>query len=920
LNLSIPQSGCLTDEDYAAFNRDGRLLLTLSGNHRLDKGAVRVWNAATGEPVTTALIQNLPVNHAAFSPDGEHIVTGAGNRYLGRFGQDEGTLTTWSLPAGQPIVHFSTPFPVCYVRYSHDGELLLSAHGARDADRGYARIWDAQTGKPMTPEMYHDGAVQSACFSPDQRHVATASNDNTARIWDASSGEPITPPLEHQARVTSVVFSPDGTLLATSSDDNTARVWDVVTGEPVTPVLCHHGAVNQVAFSPNGHYIVTASADGAARIWHLPSDHRLLADVDSLQLVLSGRQLDGSGKLSEFETTSLPAAWESLQARQGDTFRVNKRQQTLWRDETLSGLLVRGSELAANEDWDGAERALSYAIRSAPNLPKCHTARGHLFSKMKEWEKAIADYSRAIELEPDEAVYRDNRAIAYCQAGEWANAADDFSESIRIAPNREIVHYWHTLACLGAADQKAYRDACARMMHQFAGNETASAGHWLAWSCVLAPDAVSSLPEAVKAAGRAVSEELDSSRHLNTLGAILYRAGSYEESVEWMNEIVEHDSEEHYSPAYTWFFLAMAHHQLGHEEEGRTWLKKAIDRAEEETQDNANIAWNRRLTLDLLRTEAESLLASPDVDTEPSDEKGPLPSTDMTLSLSARYHWVLHYRRAMRFATEGNWTEAEKAFWQATKLRPDKADLLIRRAADLLIGAAKVNVRLEQWDQALEEFDKVIKLRPDVAAHATIYAQMLVLANRTKEYQEACATMLHQFGQSEDPDVLCTAAQTCLLSPNGAGDPTVPLELAKRAVAMQRESGWMHYVLGMAHFRVGQYEEAANQFHDSLGLYSGWSVLHLNWLGLAMVHHELGETDKARQWYEMAVDRMTTDPAACRRRFEDWLEGQIRRREAEQLLGIRQAGQEAPQPAAREPKPTEPEVETADPEEPDNAP
>ncbi len=246
---------------------------------------------------------------------------------------------------------------------------------------------------------------------------------------------------------------------------------------------------------------------------------------------------------------------------------------------------------------------------------------------------------------------------------------------------------------------------------------------------------------------------------------------------------------------------------------------------------------------------------------------------------------------------------------EAIKLNPGNADLLIRRA--------RAYVELKQWDKAIEDFEQVVKLTPHVPVESSIHTQMLLLANRTEEYQEACVTMLQQFGRSEDPAAVFEAARACLLSPNGAGDPAVPLALAKRAVAMRPEWPWTHYVLGMAHLRMGQYEEATEHFHDSLKLAPDWHP-HLNWLGLAMVYHESGETDKARQWYDMAADRMTTNSAECELVFQDWLEGQVRQREADQLLGIDQAGQEAPQPAVKEPKPAEPEGDTADPEKPDD--
>jgi WD40 repeat protein len=46
-------------------------------------------------------------------------------------------------------------------------------------------------------------------------------------VWDAETGRAVTPPLEHQGQVRSAAFSPDGTHLVTASDDSTARVWDI---------------------------------------------------------------------------------------------------------------------------------------------------------------------------------------------------------------------------------------------------------------------------------------------------------------------------------------------------------------------------------------------------------------------------------------------------------------------------------------------------------------------------------------------------------------------------------------------------------------------------------------------------------------------------------------------------------------------
>jgi hypothetical protein len=73
----------------------------------------------------------------------------------------------------------------------------------------------------------HSAIVVEARFSPDSLRVVTASQDNTARVWDVQTGYPISEPLEHSHFVTACEFSADGQRVLTASFDGTAKIWDV---------------------------------------------------------------------------------------------------------------------------------------------------------------------------------------------------------------------------------------------------------------------------------------------------------------------------------------------------------------------------------------------------------------------------------------------------------------------------------------------------------------------------------------------------------------------------------------------------------------------------------------------------------------------------------------------------------------------
>lgn len=113
----------------------------------------------------------------------------------------------------------------------------------------------------------HDAPLSTAVFSPDGKHVLTASHDGTARVWNADgTGEALV--LQgHAEAVLSAAYSPDGSHILTTSEDGTARVWGLAEGGKSIELKVGQGFVNAGAFSPDGKSVLLGGADGVARIF-----------------------------------------------------------------------------------------------------------------------------------------------------------------------------------------------------------------------------------------------------------------------------------------------------------------------------------------------------------------------------------------------------------------------------------------------------------------------------------------------------------------------------------------------------------------------------------------------------------------------------------------------------------------------------
>ena len=258
----------------AAFSTDGQYLVTGTDDYR-----VILWKTITGQEVRQFVGHTGPVTDVGISPDGKYILTGS---------QDK-TARLWDMATGKEIRRFMVNAGLFSARFSPDGNYILT--GGKD---NIARLWDTSTGKEIRQFIGHTGPIK-AVFSPDGKHILTGSSDKTAKLWDVSTGKEMIQFIGHTNALWAIAFSPDGNSILTGSQDGTARLWDAKTGTELQRFMGHTNYVVGVAFSPDGKKVFTASDDSTARLWD-PKTGQELHRYTSI-IFLTGLAISPDGKL-----------------------------------------------------------------------------------------------------------------------------------------------------------------------------------------------------------------------------------------------------------------------------------------------------------------------------------------------------------------------------------------------------------------------------------------------------------------------------------------------------------------------------------------------------------------------------------------------------------------------------------------------
>jgi tetratricopeptide (TPR) repeat protein len=243
---------------------------------------------------------------------------------------------------------------------------------------------------------------------------------------------------------------------------------------------------------------------------------------------------------------------------------------------------------------DRAESEVRTAIRMEPNCAVAHCLLGEILYRQGKSADGEAAIQHALQLKPDDLRLLGGVGNEYAELGQWDKARAALARVLELAPDNAAARHMLAIAHLGAGDRDAYRKVCWLILERHGTTKEAAVAEEVVNACTSVPDTVADPGQLLSLA------ELGGPNKLRALGASLYRAGKYQEVIQRLEESARLKPPQ----GWDWFFLAMAHHQLGHDQQAAACLQHGIAASDQAR----NRPWDRKVKERLLRLEAETLL------------------------------------------------------------------------------------------------------------------------------------------------------------------------------------------------------------------------------------------------------------------------------------------------------------------------
>ncbi|KAK2915927.1 hypothetical protein QQF64_024326 [Cirrhinus molitorella] len=121
-------------------------------------------------------------------------------------------------------------------------------------------------------EKAHDKDVNCLSISPNDKLLASGSQDRTAKLWSLADMSLLGVFRGHSRGIWCVQFSPVDQVLATASADGSVKIWSIQDFSCLKTFEGHDASVLKVIFVSRGTQLVSSGSDGLVKLWTIKTN------------------------------------------------------------------------------------------------------------------------------------------------------------------------------------------------------------------------------------------------------------------------------------------------------------------------------------------------------------------------------------------------------------------------------------------------------------------------------------------------------------------------------------------------------------------------------------------------------------------------------------------------------------------------
>jgi tetratricopeptide (TPR) repeat protein len=584
------------------FSPDGRLVLT-----SCDDTVTRLWDATTGAQVVTPMRE---AGGIGFSPDGRRILAGTGR----------GGLQLWDVATGLAVTPPLWPELLSgNACFSPDGRRLAAA-----LKTGEAVLWNPEPDERPLEDLTRLAVILSGTRVDGSGAAVPISNSEIQEAYQA------------------LVRKNQGTFRATPDQVrgwHHQKVGKCESAGAWADAITHLDYV--IEHVPNADSLHFRRGSAHAKLGHWPE--AIASYREAIRLNKDDVQAhNGIGIVF-----CIKGQWDEATASFREAIRLRKNDAVPHTnlgnalkgkgqlDEAIASYreAIRlskdngghnsnlGAALLAKGRLDEAIASCREAIRLANDDVEAHINLGAALLAKGHLDESIDSFREAIRLKNDYAEAHKGLGAALQAKGHLDDAIASFREAVRLNNNNSRgfssgstgtnigenpvgsqINLGNALHANGQRNEAVacYQEAIRSYQQPTRLNQNfdATAHRVMAWFLATCPEPkFRDVPQAVELAKKAVMLAPSECRMWSTLGVCLYRAGDCKAAIEALEKSGELRNG---GDSFDWFFLAMAHWQLGKKEKARRLYDQAVEWMDKNQPKNAELIRFRAEAAELL--------------------------------------------------------------------------------------------------------------------------------------------------------------------------------------------------------------------------------------------------------------------------------------------------------------------------------